>query len=151
MKLLDTVVLSLALCGSAPAETVDVKYRRPVDLKPFVCTDTKGRFVNRICYEQGERVHAYSVKADLVSLLRDTCGHFVEANWWGLCRPVLQFKRQRSGQQRVMVLSIADANDRIEDWRRQYNQERSHSTLGNLTPNAVADQASKARKARKIA
>jgi putative transposase len=41
---------------------------------------------------------------------------------------------------------MADARDRIEEWRFQYNEERSHSALGNLTPNAFADQASKARK-----
>ena len=43
-------------------------------------------------------------------------------------------------------LSMADARDRIEEWRCQYNEERPHSALGNLTPNAFADQASKARK-----
>ena len=43
-------------------------------------------------------------------------------------------------------LSMADARDRIEEWRCQYNEDRPHSALGNLTPNAFADQASKARK-----
>jgi len=43
-------------------------------------------------------------------------------------------------------LSMADAHDRIEEWRCQYNEDRPHSALGNLTPNAFADQASKARK-----
>ena len=43
-------------------------------------------------------------------------------------------------------LSMADARDRIEEWRRQYNEDRPHSALGNLTPNAFAAQASKARK-----
>jgi len=36
-----------------------------------------------------------------------------------------------------------DARDRIEEWRCQYNEDRPHSALGNLTANAFADQASK--------
>jgi putative transposase len=43
-------------------------------------------------------------------------------------------------------LSMADARDRIEEWRHQYNDDRSQSALGNLTPNAFADQARQARK-----
>jgi len=43
-------------------------------------------------------------------------------------------------------LSMADARDRIEEWRCQYNEDRPHSALGNLTPNAFADQAREARK-----
>ena len=43
-------------------------------------------------------------------------------------------------------LSMADARDRIEEWRCQYNEDRSHSALSNLTPNAFADQAREARK-----
>jgi len=35
----------------AEAETVDVNYRGPVDLKPFTCQDTKSSFVNRVCYD----------------------------------------------------------------------------------------------------
>ena len=43
-------------------------------------------------------------------------------------------------------LSLADARDRIEEWRRHYNEERPHSALGNLTPRAVIEQAQSARK-----
>lgn len=43
-------------------------------------------------------------------------------------------------------LSLADARDRIEAWRRHYNEERPHSALGNLTPRAFIDQAQPARK-----
>jgi putative transposase len=43
-------------------------------------------------------------------------------------------------------LSLADARDRIEEWRRHYNEERPHSALGNLTPRAFIDQAQPARK-----
>ena len=31
-------------------------------------------------------------------------------------------------------LSIADAKEKIEAWRRDYNESRPHSSLGNLTP-----------------
>ena len=31
-------------------------------------------------------------------------------------------------------LSLADAQERVEEWRRDYNEERPHSSLGNMTP-----------------
>ena len=43
-------------------------------------------------------------------------------------------------------LSLADAWDRIEAWRVDYNTERPHSALGHLTPKAFARQAAEARK-----
>jgi putative transposase len=43
-------------------------------------------------------------------------------------------------------LSMADARDRIEAWRIDYNELRPHSSLGNLTPREYADQANQARK-----
>ena len=43
-------------------------------------------------------------------------------------------------------LSLADACDRIEQWRADYNEERPHSALGGLTPSAFARQPSRARK-----
>ncbi len=43
-------------------------------------------------------------------------------------------------------LSMADARDRIEQWRRDYNEVRPHTALGGLTPRAYADQAKQARK-----
>ncbi len=43
-------------------------------------------------------------------------------------------------------LSPADARARIEEWRQHTNEERPHSTLGNLTPRAFANQAEQARK-----
>ena len=42
-------------------------------------------------------------------------------------------------------LSLADARDRIEHWRREYNEDRPHSALGNLTPQAFAIQTHQAR------
>jgi putative transposase len=37
-------------------------------------------------------------------------------------------------------LSMADAIERIEEWRRHYNNDRPHTSLGNLTPNEFARQ-----------
>ena len=35
-------------------------------------------------------------------------------------------------------LSLEDAREKIEGWRRHYNGERSHSALGNLAPETFA-------------
>ena len=43
-------------------------------------------------------------------------------------------------------LSMADARERIETWRLDYNEQRPHTALGNLTPKAFSDQAQKAQK-----
>ncbi len=43
-------------------------------------------------------------------------------------------------------LSSADAGDRIEAWRRDYDEDRPHSALGSLTPRAFAIQARLARR-----
>lgn len=49
------IVAALALISlSASAETVDVKYRGPVDLKPFSCRDVVSSFVRRICYDKAQ-------------------------------------------------------------------------------------------------
>ena len=37
-------------------------------------------------------------------------------------------------------LSIADAREKIEKWRKEYNEFRPHSSLGNLTPRQFAEQ-----------
>ena len=43
-------------------------------------------------------------------------------------------------------LSLADARQRIEAWRIDDNQNRPHSSLGNLTPSQFAAQLKPARK-----
>ncbi len=43
-------------------------------------------------------------------------------------------------------LSMADARERIEAWRREYNEERPHSALGDLTPREFIEEAGAARK-----
>ena len=35
-------------------------------------------------------------------------------------------------------LSLADAREKVETWRRHYNEERPHSALGNLAPKEFA-------------
>lgn len=42
-------------------------------------------------------------------------------------------------------LSMADAIDRPEEWRCHYNNDRPHTSLGNLTPNEFARQTQTAR------
>jgi putative transposase len=37
-------------------------------------------------------------------------------------------------------LSVADAQEKIEQWRKDYNEQRPHSSLGNLTPAVFASQ-----------
>lgn len=44
-------------------------------------------------------------------------------------------------------LSLADARERIEEWRCQYNDDRPHTALGNLTPRQFIDQAHRLRRA----
>ena len=43
-------------------------------------------------------------------------------------------------------LSMADARTRINEWREDYNLNRPHSSLGNLTPSAFAAQIKPTRK-----
>ena len=42
-------------------------------------------------------------------------------------------------------LSLADARERIEEWRCHYNEDRPHTALGGLTPRAFANQTVTAR------
>jgi hypothetical protein len=45
-----TTALALLITTPVSSETVDVKYRGVVDLKPFVCTDTpRSSFIQRVC------------------------------------------------------------------------------------------------------
>lgn len=43
-------------------------------------------------------------------------------------------------------LSMADARNRINEWRTDYNENRPHSSLGNLTPSDFAAQLNPTRK-----
>lgn len=90
--LISICLLSLALSGEAAAETVDVKYRGPVDLKPFKCSSVdRSSLVNRVCYDakeqymiislQGVYYHYCEIDASTVSqLLRaESMGRYFNA------------------------------------------------------------------------
>lgn len=54
----------LSMGSAALAETVDVKYHRPVSLDSFTCTDVKeSSDVSRICYDKGERYMLIRLKS----------------------------------------------------------------------------------------
>ena len=38
-------------------------------------------------------------------------------------------------------MSLADAREKLEDWRRDYNEVRPHSALGNLSPREFVKRA----------
>jgi hypothetical protein len=68
-----TIVVALVVLISTPvsSETVDVKYRGVVDLKPFTCTDTpRNSFIQRVCYDKGQSYMLIS--------LRGTYYHYCE-------------------------------------------------------------------------
>jgi hypothetical protein len=50
------LVVALILVSSPTvSETVDVKYRGVIDLKPFACTDTpRSSFIQRVCYDKAQ-------------------------------------------------------------------------------------------------
>lgn len=59
------------ISSSAIAETVAVKYRGVIDLKPFACTDTpRSSFIQRVCYDK--------VQNYMLINLRGTYYHYCE-------------------------------------------------------------------------
>lgn len=66
-------VAALLLLVATPAisETVDVKYRGIVDLRPFACTETpRSSFIQRVCYDK--------VQNYMLINLRGTYYHYCE-------------------------------------------------------------------------
>jgi hypothetical protein len=46
------LVIAVSLIVESKAETVDVKYRGQLDLKPFACTTIeRSSFIQRVCYD----------------------------------------------------------------------------------------------------
>ncbi|MQA92923.1 MAG: transposase [Gemmatimonas sp.] len=43
-------------------------------------------------------------------------------------------------------MSLADARERTEAWRREYNEERPHSALGDLAPREYIRETEAARR-----
>jgi hypothetical protein len=55
--------LTFLMSASAICETVDVKYRGPVDLKAFECHDiNRSSFINRVCYDKAQSYMIISLK-----------------------------------------------------------------------------------------
>jgi hypothetical protein len=83
------IALTVGLSGAALAETVNVKYRGPVDLAPFQCESvSRSSLVTRVCYDrkeqymviglQGTYYHYCEIDAGTVNALRgaDSMGRF---------------------------------------------------------------------------
>ena len=86
------ILLALGACGAVQAETVNVKYRGPVDLAPFQCESvSKSSLVTRICYDrkeqymviglQGTYYHYCQIDSGTVAGLRsaDSMGRYFNA------------------------------------------------------------------------
>ena len=76
------IALTVGLAGVVHAETVNVKYRGPVDLAPFQCESiNRSSLVTRVCYDrkeqymviglQGTYYHYCEIDAATVSALRN--------------------------------------------------------------------------------
>ncbi len=53
----------LVLTAEVRSETVDVKYRGPVDLKTFECRDTpRSSFIQRVCYDKPQSYMIINLK-----------------------------------------------------------------------------------------
>jgi KTSC domain len=55
--------LAILITTSVSSETVDVKYRGVIDLKPFACTDTpRSSFIQRVCYDKAQSYMLINLK-----------------------------------------------------------------------------------------
>jgi hypothetical protein len=71
LRIASVSVAALAMITLAKAETVEVKYRGPVDLKTFACQDvTRSSFIHRVCYDKANQY--------MVIQLRSTYYHYCE-------------------------------------------------------------------------
>ena len=58
-----TAVIILLLTAEVRSESVDVKYRGPVDLKTFECRDTpRSSFIQRVCYDKPQSYMIINLK-----------------------------------------------------------------------------------------
>src|SRR5260221_14179207 len=92
-RLINTIISTLLLCTcSASAEVIGVKFRGPLDLTPFACTDvTRSSFIRRVCFDKsksymvislnGTYYHYCSIPATTVDALlsADSMGRFFNA------------------------------------------------------------------------
>jgi hypothetical protein len=64
-------IVAILITTQAHSETVDVKYRGTVNLKPFACTDTpRSSFIHRVCYDK--------VQSYMLINLKGTYYHYCE-------------------------------------------------------------------------
>jgi hypothetical protein len=58
-----SALILLLLTAEVRSETVDVKYRGPVDLKTFECRDiNRSSFIQRVCYDKPQSYMVISLK-----------------------------------------------------------------------------------------
>jgi hypothetical protein len=87
------IALTIGLSVAAHAETVNVKYRGPVNLAPFQCESvSRSSLVTRVCYDrkeqymviglQGTYYHYCEIDPGTVNALRgaESMGRFYNAN-----------------------------------------------------------------------
>ena len=87
------IALTVGISGTALAETVNVKYRGPVDLAPFQCESvSRSSLVTRVCYDrkeqymviglQGTYYHYCEIDPGTVAALRgaESMGRYFNAN-----------------------------------------------------------------------
>jgi KTSC domain len=66
-----TAVALFFFTTNARSETIEVKYRGPIDLKTFECRDiNRSSFIQRVCYDKGQSYMLIS--------LRGTYYHYCE-------------------------------------------------------------------------
>lgn len=66
-----TLLLVLLFATEVRAETVEVKYRGPIDLKTFQCSDvSRSSFIQRVCYDKAQNY--------MIISLRGTYYHYCE-------------------------------------------------------------------------
>jgi len=58
-----TALIVLLFTAEVRSETVDVKYRGPVDLKSFECRDiNRSSFIQRVCYDKAQSYMIINLK-----------------------------------------------------------------------------------------
>src|SRR4030095_11468434 len=99
-----SIALAVMVCATANAETVDVKYRGPIDLNGAVLH--LHEYGEQLCQSsllrQGKIVHAHLVEHHLVSLLRDRCGDGCCADKRRVGGPFLQREHQGHREGRLV-------------------------------------------------
>jgi hypothetical protein len=71
VRLALSLTFLVGVAGACRSETVDVKYRGPVDLAPFTCDPVeRSSFIRRVCYDE---TNAY-----MIVKLKDTYYHYCD-------------------------------------------------------------------------